>query len=335
MKNYSISLIVCILIMQTTKLSAQERTGIPAFPQGVPIIKIFGNLHSGLSDADPSKAFEIRRAYIGYKYRLDPNFTTELKLDIGSPEEISEFARIRRYAYFKTAALYWEKNKWTIRTGIIDTEHYRRQEKYWKHRYIYKSMQDEHRFGPKADLGTTVIFRATKQIELDASLMNGEGYTNLQQDNSFKSSFAVSYYPVSRILLRVYYDFINHEVLQSTLSTFAAYRHKKITAGAEYNRKVNKEFKQDHNQTGLSGYISYDINEKFEIFGRYDRLSSNQPPDYNKPWNLQDDGSAVIVGLQYQPIEHIKIALNYQDWVPYASNPGNMTYIFVNLEVEL
>ncbi len=335
MKGIPICLTIFALTLSAGQLSAQEETGSPGFPQGSPVIRIFANLHAGLTDADPSKAFEVRRAYIGYKYKFDPHFSTELKLDIGSPEEISEFARLRRYAYFKTAALYWDKNKWTIKAGIIDTEHYRRQEKYWKHRYIYKSFQDEHRFGPKADLGTTVIFRPLKQLELGASLMNGEGYTNLQQDNPFKVSFAASYYPIERILLRVYYDFIDQDVWQSTLSTFAAYRHKKITGGAEYNRKGNRSFRQDHNQTGLSAYLSYDINDKFEVFGRYDWLSSNQPPEYENPWNLQNDGSAIIAGIQFMPIKHVKLALNYQDWVPYASNLANMAYIFINLEIVL
>jgi hypothetical protein len=335
MKRTPIYLVLLTLAFLSLPLSAQETEGTPPYPHGSPIIKIFANLHSGLTDADPSKAFEVRRAYIGYKYKFDTHFSTELKLDIGSPEEISEFARLRRYAYFKTAALYWEKGRWTIKGGIIDTEHFKRQEKYWKHRYIYKSLQDEHRFGPSADLGTTVIFRPFRQLELDASLMNGEGYTNLQQDDAFKASFAASLIPADRVLLRIYYDFINQDIWQSTLSTFAGYRHNRITAGAEYNRKGNRDFEQDHNQTGLSAYFSFDLNDKFEVFGRYDRLSSNQPADYNKPWNLQDDGSAIIAGIQFMPIKHVKLALNYQDWVPYAANMDNTAYIFLNLEIVL
>ncbi len=256
-------------------------------------------------------------------------------MDIGSPEEISEYARLRRYAYFKTAALYWEKGKWTIRGGIIDTEHYRRQEKYWKHRYIYRSFQDEYRFGPKADLGTTVIFAPYKSLAFDASVMNGEGYQNLQNDNAFKYSGAISYFPLSRLQLRVYYDFIDQDVWQSTLSTFAGYQHKKIIAGAEYNRKINRDFDPDHTQNGLSFYLSYDITDRFEIFGRYDHLSSNTPSGYTQPWNLADDGSAIIAGIQFHPIKQVKLALNYQDWVPFAANMGNLSYIYLNLEVDL
>lgn len=316
-------------------ISAQDAPVKSFLPNGDPIVRIFANVHIGLTETDPSKAFEVRRAYLGYKYRLSEYFATEIKVDIGSPEEISEYARLRRYAYFKTAALYWQKEKWTIRGGIIDTEHYRRQERYWKHRYLYRSFQDEHRFGPKADLGTTVIFAPFKTLAFDASIMNGEGYQNLQNDNAFKYSAGISCFPISRLQLRLYYDIIDQEVWQSTLSTFAGYRHKKITAGAEYNLKGNRDFEQGHNQTGVSFYLSYDLNDKFEIFGRYDRLSSNNPPGFMQPWNLAEDGSAIIAGVQFQPIEQVKLALNYQDWVPFAANMGNLSYIYINLEVDL
>jgi hypothetical protein len=330
-KYFIICCFTLISIVGIAQVPNQQRF----VPNGDPIIRIFANVHTGLTSTDPSKAFEVRRAYLGYRYQLSEHFTTEIKVDIGSPEEISEFARLRRYAYFKTAALYWEKAKWTIKGGIIDTEHYRRQEKYWKHRYIYKSFQDEHRFGPKADLGATVIFNPWKTLALDASLMNGEGYQNLQGDNSFKYSAGISYFPVASVQLRVYYDFIDQQVFQSTLSTFVGYRHEKITAGAEYNRKGNRDFMEYRHQQGLSFYASYDIHEKFEVFGRYDRLSSNTPPENAQPWNLVEDGSALIGGIQFQPVEQVKLALNYQDWVPFAANMGNVAYIFINLEVNL
>jgi hypothetical protein len=328
-------LIISCLFLSTNLIFAQDPIQQAFISNGDPIIRIFANVHTGLTETDPSKAFEVRRAYLGYKYRLSEHFATEIKLDIGSPEEISEYARLRRYAYFKTAALYWQKEQWTIRGGIIDTEHYRRQEKYWKHRYIYMSFQDEHRFGPKADLGTTVLFAPWKKLAFDASVMNGEGYQNLQGDNAFKYSGGISYFPITRLQLRIYYDFVDQEVWQSTLSTFVGYQHKKFTGGGEYNRKGNRDFRQDHNQTGLSFYLSFDVSDRFELFCRFDRLSSNMPAAYKQPWNLVDDGSAIIAGIQIQPIEQVKLALNYQDWVPFAANMGNLSYIFINLEVDL
>jgi hypothetical protein len=166
--------------------------------------------------------------------------------------------------------------------------------------------------------------------------MNGEGYTNIQTDNSFKLSGGISFYPIQRLILRFYADAIEKDqTISATLSSFAGYNYESITAGAEYNRKINRDFRQEHHQNGVSCYLSYDIREKYEIFGRYDWLSSNIPAEYSQPWNLIEDGSAIIFGIQYMPIRHIKLALNYQDWVPYASNISNKRYIFLNLEVVL
>ena len=88
-----------------------------------------------------------------------------------------------------------------------------------------------------------------------------------------------------------------------------------------------------YNQSGISSYIMYQITKRFELFARYDRLASVILPEESVPWNLKDDGSAIITGIQFQPIKMVKIALDYQDWYPYASNMQNLTYIFLNLEV--
>jgi hypothetical protein len=118
MKNLAICLLIFVLTAIPDLLPAQKDTLVADFPKGSPVIRIFANLYTGLTAADRSRAFEMRRAYLGYKYRFDTHFCTELKLDIGSPDDISEFSRIRRYAYFKTAALYWDKGKWTLKGGI-------------------------------------------------------------------------------------------------------------------------------------------------------------------------------------------------------------------------
>jgi len=277
----------------------------------------------------------VSLVYLGYNYKINEYYSTEVKVDIGSQDDIFIYTDLRRYAYFKTAALYWEKGMWNIRAGIIDTEHYRRQEKFWKHRYIYKSIQDIHKFGPKADLGTTVIFTPMEEISVDVSVMNGEGYTDLQRDNTFKYSAGMSIYPVPQFIFRLYYDLENTVVNQSTLSSFMGYQHKMFSAGAEYNRKFNKNYNEDHHQNGFSIYMMHDINDKLELFGRFDLLSSNPLNAGENPWNLENDGSAIIAGLQFHPIQQVKLALNYRNWIPKETSRNNAPFIFLNLEVAL
>ena len=70
----------------------------------------------------------------------------------------------------------------------------------------------------------------------------------------------------------------------------------------------------------------------FQVFARYDFLVSNTLPEETAPWNLSEDGSAIITGIQYQPVKHIKTSINYQDWYPYAGNLENKSYIYFNVE---
>ena len=61
--------------------------------------------------------------------------------------------------------------------------------------------------------------------------------------------------------------------------------------------------------------------------------SSNMPDETTIPWNLTEDGSSIIGGLEYSPVKQVKLALDYQDWFPYAQNEDNEQLIYLNLEI--
>jgi len=327
-------LIFCFLI--STQLAAQKTDTTTFKPHGKPIIKIFSNFHTLISNGTENSAFEIKRAYFGYSYQLSKEFSVIIKLDIGSPDDESPYSLLKRYAYFKNAALKYSKGKLCLNFGLIDLLQFKVQEKFWGHRYIYKSFQDEHKFGSAADIGANIIYKFNENLSADFTIMNGEGYVKLQADDTYKSALGITYKPFKNLTTLIYYDFTKKEVSQSTLSTFAGYKFlKKYLLGIEFNYKSNYQFQKDKNMTGISTYASYDINKKFQLFGRYDRLSSNIITDEENPWNLLKDGSAIIAGIQFTPIKQVKIALNYQDWVPYAKNMSNESYIFVNFEYRI
>ena len=72
MKNL---LLTTILILSSVNL----------FAQGTPHVKIFSNFNFDM-DSEPenaSKGFEIKRAYLGYKYNLSDDFSTKITFDVG------------------------------------------------------------------------------------------------------------------------------------------------------------------------------------------------------------------------------------------------------------
>lgn len=296
--------------------------------------KIFSNFHTYINSDVNALAFEITRAYFGYENKFSKHFEANVKLDIGSPEDLSEFSKIRRYAYFKNAYLKFNYEKVSSYFGIIDLMHFKLQENFWAHRYIEKSFNDRYRFGNTADLGWLVNYNWTKWLSVDFTIMNGEGYTNLQNDNTLKAGAGITVSPVKNLTTRLYYDYTSKSTDQSTLATFIGYRKKeKYSLGVEYNYRFNDNHKEDNDKYGYSIYASYFLFKKLHVFGRYDKLSSNMPNETTTPWNLTEDGSSVIGGIEYSPVKQVKLALDYQDWFPYAKNEDNVQLIYVNLEI--
>ena len=213
-------LIFITLFWGSTQLKAQEEEFTLT---GQPIIKVYSNFYTGLTDADNSSAFEIRRSYLGYKQNLSKNFQAVVKIDIGSPNDQSEFSRLRRYTYFKNAGLRYKKNDLTLWFGLFDLMQFELQEDYWGHRYIYKSFQDEYDFGPSADIGGFISYDFNEYVSADITIVNGEGYKSLQSDRTYKSAAGLTVRFLDHYLLRGYVDYTKKETTQ--LTRFKQYLH--------------------------------------------------------------------------------------------------------------
>jgi hypothetical protein len=335
-KKVGFLLIIFAVLFANHDLVAQE-AGLQGFsPKGKPIIKVFSNFHASISEGDDESALEIKRAYFGYDYKISPDFSIIVKLDIGSPDDMSAYSLIKRYAYFKNAALKYKKGKVSASFGLIDMTLFKLQEKFWSYRYLYKSFLDQHRFGSSADIGASFTYEINDFLSADISIMNGEGYNQLQADNTYKGSVGLTFKPISGVVGRLYYDQSQKEMAESTVASFLGYKYKKVfRVGAEYNLKLNTSYADKNNQYGFSTYATYIFNKHFEVFGRYDRLSSNKLKGEERPWNLIDDGTAIIGGVQYSPIKHVRIALNYQDWYPMAKNSDSEAYIYLSFEYKI
>ncbi|MBN2172660.1 MAG: hypothetical protein JW731_00920 [Bacteroidales bacterium] len=295
---------------------------------------IYSNYHAGLNESKDESGFEIKRAYFGYHKDISKYFSADIKLDIGSPEDLSEYSLIRRYAYFKNALLKYKNNDITVNFGIIDLLYFKIHEQYWAHRYIEKSFGDLYRFGYTADLGAQIIYEWADWLSVDFTISNGEGYTSLQNDNTFKSAFGITLFPGYNFVSRLYYDYSSKNAELSTASAFIGYKiEDKLISGVEYHYRFNDEYTENQDMYGYSVYASWYVFKKWQLFGRFDKVSSNQAEGSEIPWNLANDGSKIISGVEFSPVKQVKLALNYQDWFPYAQNEPNEQFIFLNVEV--
>ena len=328
MKNLAL---LVVLLVSTGLLPAQEENEAPP---GKISAKVYSHFNLSLDSENPSSAFEVKRAYFGYDRVLNDHFSAEVKLDIGSPDDVSEYSLIRRYTYFKNAYLSYRTGNIRTWFGLFDMLQFKVQEKFWGYRYLYKSYMDEYSFGPSADLGTGIQYTPSDLITADLVISNGEGYKNLQFDNNYKVGTGVTVNPMKNLTIRAYYTIhTSREAPQMTISGFVGYHSKKWRIGGEYNLQRNYKFNEDHNRYGYSIYSTYVFSEKWELFARYDQLYSNILPEQEVPWNLARDGSAIIAGIQFTPIRYLHVSLNYQDWVEYAQNGETEPFLYLNFEI--
>ncbi|MFV0593614.1 MAG: porin [Draconibacterium sp.] len=306
-------------------------------PSGSAFATIFANYHQGLTSvATDESAFELVRGYIGYEYKFSPEFYAKVNVDIGSPEDLSEYAKARRYAYFKNAFLRYTQNKLQVEFGLISLRQYKLMEKVWERRYMMKTLADEYSIGASADLGMNLNYKFTNFWDIDFTIMNGEGYNNVQTDGIFKYAIGSTILPVKNFTTRLYYDFTNNDLLQSTYHIFLSYDFNgKANIAGEALYRTNEKWKEGQDRYGYSLYAKYNLTEKYQLFARFDKMASNKLTGEETPWNLADDGTALVAGIQFEPIKKIKMALNYHDWVPYASNGETKAFIFLDLEVKL
>ncbi len=322
----------CLFLVGLTTFSQQEKFG----PYGKAFARIFANFHHGFSgEAVDDAAFELVRGYIGYEYTFSKQFYAKINIDIGSPNDLSPYSKLRRYAYFKNAYLRYTQKKLQVEFGLIGLKQFKLQEKIWERRYLMKSLADEYRLGSSADLGINFHYDMNEKFDADITIMNGEGYNNIQSDGIFKYGVGSTVRYPDNFTSRVFYDFQYNELMETTLLLFTSYDFRGIwnIAGEVIWRK-NNAWNENRNITAFSVYAKYNLTPQYQLFARFDKTESNILEGETIPWNLANNGSALVAGLQYHPIKNIKVALNYHDWQPWAANSEGEAFVFLNLGVK-
>ncbi|MBN2519214.1 MAG: hypothetical protein JXB17_01815, partial [Bacteroidales bacterium] len=305
-----------------------------------PFATIFSNSHIISKGGNTDYAFEISRAYLGYGYNFSKTLSGKINIDIGTPEvtigdSLEGKTSLDYTAYLKTASLIYKKEKLVVDFGLIGLKQFKESENIWGRRYIYKSFQDNVKMGSSADLGLTVTYQFLKFLSADLTVINGEGYKELQSDSIFKYGAGVTANPLEGLTLRLYCDLMGEDDFQNTIATFAGYQNDKLSAGFEYNIQNNNKMKSGYNFSGFSLFGSYQFIKQFEVFARYDNLSSVILAGASDAWNIKKDGQAFIAGIEYTPVKGIKISPNYQGWFSAKSGSNAISGFYLNFELKL
>ncbi len=337
--------IALLLMLPTIALFAQDEFK----PSGSGIGTVFFNYKYDLTeDVDKKSSFNLERAYLGYKYDFAKNLSGKVIFDIGYDGTTKAFT-----AFAKNAYLDWTMcSHFKLSVGLIPVKHFDLQEKMWGYRYIIKPVADEYGMGTTADLGLNGEITVNEMLSFNAYIINGEGFKNIQDPfGMHKYGVNGTLKPVEGLAFRLHYDMMPNKFTEilpdesevvsdtSTISVFSAfigYEKKDVfRVGFDYNMMNNAtkytQYADGYKLNAFSIFGTYIFNPNWEIFARYDNVSSNELDGETQPWNV-NDGSMVMGGIQYRPIKNINFALNYRTFM-YKEDEGrnNPSAIYLNL----
>jgi len=300
---------------------------------------IFWNYNTDLSsEASKKNSFEVKRVYLGYKFKIDDKISAKVTFDIGKNSAGSDYT-----AFLKTAQIDWSlKDNFKLSFGMIGNKQFKYQESIWGYRYLYKTFQDENKFGSSADLGVNGEIKVSKNLKMNLFMLNGEGYKNIQDDDGYMKIGGNLIYEISNGLsLKLYYDSEpgNDEFNVTNVGYFIGYDKNKTRVGLEYNKINNaKSFNSpslDNNLSGFSGYISQNFSENSSVFFRYDSLESNIVSGSSEPWNSGKDGKLMILGYEHVVTKGFKLNLNYRNYNYNDNSINNKSMVFINAEIKI
>ena len=300
---------------------------------------IFWNYNTDLSsEASKKNSFEVKRVYLGYKFKIDDKISAKVTFDIGKNSAGSDYT-----AFLKTAQIDWSlKDNFKLSFGMIGNKQFKYQESIWGYRYLYKTFQDENKFGSSADLGVNGEIKVSKNLKMNLFMLNGEGYKNIQDDDGYMKIGGNLIYEISNGLsLKLYYDSEpgNDEFNVTNVGYFIGYDKNKTRVGFEYNKINNaKSYNSpslDNNLSGFSGYISQNFSENSSVFFRYDSLESNIVSGSSEPWNSGKDGKLMILGYEHVVTKGFKLNLNYRNYNYNDNSINNKSMVFINAEIKI
>jgi len=296
--------------------------------EGKPSVKIFSNFNYDMSaeeNENAFKEFEIKRAYLGYSYKIDERFSTKIIFDVGNNSSGSSYT-----AFLKIASLQWNAcDNLNINIGMIGTKNFKFMEKTWGRRYIEKSAQDKYKWASAADAGVTADYKLSDNMSLDAQILNGEGYKKTQSSNGlFRGGLGLTYTVSNNLKVRLHQDISPRSTYtdsteSQTITTAAiAYSGDNYVVGAEKSLMQNSGNVLNAEQQDLmSIYGSYKLNDDYTFFARHDNAE-----------NTIKAGTYTIYGVERKMTKGVTVAVNMQSWTDAAEGAETENTIFLNLE---
>lgn len=304
----------------------------------------------------PKTGFELKRAYFGYGYQFASAWSGRVMLDISNEKVLTA----DRNVYFKHAYFQYNKGPLKATFGIQDTYNFMLNDKIYGKRYLHLPFYDQFKYYTSADLGVSAEY-TVGNYSVDLSVYNGEGFRQAQHDNAYRTGLGVTgKFVDKKLTVRFMGDYLNKEYQQSSLSAFVAYQVAgKFTIGGEVDYQYHPDYNvivastvvdpakqttkitysplkaQDKNHYGVSLFGNYFVNKTWNVFVRYDYVTSTSFTAANSyaKTNIILAGNQVIGGVEYVYSKNLRFAADYQTYNPELGGVKEISKVFLHAEV--
>jgi len=242
-------------------------------------------------------AFNFNRQYFNYAIQMSNDMKLKVVFDAGRTNKLTDASAniedSRLIIFLKKAQLDYKSKCGKTSLGLIGTNAYGVQEKNWGYRFIEKSAMDKNKFVSTADLGIGFSRRFSNDLNFDIQLVNGEGYKWPQSDSYQKLSINATY-GENNLSINEGFNLglaFSSEYINSMLSVFGGFSFNGLRVGAEL------DFLTENNviQNLISLTSAYSINNKIDVFARYDILENDGNEKYFISGIVYDCGSGLLV----------------------------------------
>lgn len=291
-----------------------------------------GNQFTGFNNG--ANAFDIRRAYLGYDFRFNKNFSSEFLLTSENWETSSKIAPTLKYANVQWNNIFKGS---TLVIGMSGTPAFGpSSEQVWGYRSIEKTIADMHKT-QSYDLGVALKGRFDNKGNFGYHIMVGNGSSASADKNNFRKFYGSVYglFLDKKIMVNLYGDYERFDWqsgfhhAQNMEKIVLSYSGKVLTVGAEaFLRHGQSDVIKtsasgvadttNGNSTGLSLFVRGNIiKEKLGFFARTDFFNAYSNFDnvysyegLSAQFDPNNKENFITAGLDFTPIKNVHIMPN-------------------------
>ncbi|MGL1901579.1 MAG: hypothetical protein OCC49_05555 [Fibrobacterales bacterium] len=306
------------LLVTGAVLTALVGTAVAGGPFGT----IRSNYNWKITDKDPSKEkttqFELKRAYIGYKTKLENGAEAKITLDV-SPSADGKSGMFLKNAYVSIPLT--EKIKLT--TGVHSTSSFLDPYKFFGKAYygwnpitIQKSQMNSTAVGDgsgSADNGVNINIKVNDEVNVKASVLSGNGYAKLGKSAQDPLFALYAGYKKGMIQASIYQSVNPYlktgdgmdKKMQLMSSAFVGWKHEKLRLGATTFSTMNKGGSEENSAQvwGAEFLAGAFVVENVEAFINFQNWATYA--DESSDW-------AADIGLEYAFQKGLLMAVVYR-----------------------